>query len=306
MVWVCGIRLGHYLTGVVSAPNDRASTVRLGGSRMSIAIILGILPIVLIVSLIVWRQMRKARLKKQMIERGFTSSETQPGPAVTAGGPPTTAAVPCVGCDYNLYGLVSDGKCPECSCPIHISIPAAAPSTSIVDEASYVEKDVPCVGCGTDLRGSSRNKLCKTCGAPAWFSVPTTWLRDCDPALLRRVRSGMTLWLWTMLIGFVLLALVIIIAAIWSIRVSADATRISTLGSAFAEVVVEVFSLFVIWRISTPNPALKNRDTDARLRQVTRTATTIGLVSSLSFRLVLVLGLPKFYMYVTRVTGLGG
>ena len=196
---------------------------------MSIAIIFGISLVILVVSLIVWWQIRKIRLKEKMVERGFTGSETQPGPAVTGGGPPTTAAVPCVGCDYNLYGLVSDGKCPECSCPIHISIPPAAPLTTSADEAGALEAAVPCVGCGNDMKGSKRHQLCETCGAPAWFSVPTTWLRDCDPAWLRRVRSGLTLWLWTVLIAFVLTILSSIIAGIWATQISANVNRAAIL-----------------------------------------------------------------------------
>ncbi len=273
---------------------------------MTIAKILGILLIVLIVSLIIWWQIRKIRLKEKMVERGFAGSETQPGPAVTSGGPPTTAAVPCVGCDYNLYGLVSDGKCPECSCPIHISIPAVAPSTSIVDEASHVEKAVPCVGCGTDLRGSRRNQLCKSCGAPAWFSVPTTWLRDCDPAWLRRVRSGLTLWLWNTLITFVLTILGSIIAGIWATQISANVNRATILGSTAASIVSVLLNVLIIWRISTPNPAARNRDDDATLQQVTRVGAILSVVSAVGVVLVLLTGSPKFYMYIAAIIGMGG
>ena len=273
---------------------------------MSIAIIFGILLIVLIVSLIAWWQIRKNRLKARMVERGFIGSGTQPGPAVTSGGPPTAAAVPCVGCDYNLYGLVGDGKCPECSCPIHISIPATAPSTSSVEEASYVPKAIPCMGCGNDLRGSRRNQLCETCGAPAWFSVPTTWLRDCDPAWLSRVRSGLTLWLWTLPISVVLAILGSIVAGIWATQISANLNRASMLGSMSGSTVGVLLNLLVVWRISTPNPAAKNRDDADTLRQVTRAGAILAVVSTFGVVLVLLAELPKFYIYVTAIIGMGG
>ena len=255
-----------------------------------IKIILGILLVVLVVSLIVWWQIRKIRLREKMVEHGLTAAE----------------AVVCVGCDYNLYGLASEGKCPECSCPIHISIPATAPSTSSVEEASHVEKAIPCMGCGNDLRGSRRNQSCETCGAPAWFSVPTAWLRDCDPAWLSRVRSGLTLWLWNLLIVFVLAFVGSIVAGIWAAQANANSTRAIMFASTVATIVAGLFNLLIVWRISTPNPAQHEQDPDARLRQVTRGATIVGLASALGLMLVLVSGLPKLYMYVTSITGMGG
>ena len=134
------------------------------------------------------------------------------GARVTGSGPPITKALACVGCDYNLYGLASDGQCPECSCPIRISIPSAAPLNEDAEQAGGLEAAVPCVGCGNDLKGSKRHQLCPTCGAPGWFSMPPL-LRHCDPTWLRRVRSGLTLWLWNLLIVYVL-ALGGIIAAV--------------------------------------------------------------------------------------------
>ncbi len=162
------------------------------------------------------------------------------------------------------------------------------------------------MGCGTDLRGSRRNQLCKTCGAPAWFSVPTTWLRDCDPTWLRRVRSGLTLWLWNLLIVFVLGFSGTIVAGIWAGQVNANGDRAVMLGMMPASIVAGVLGVLLVWRISTPNPAHKHRDTDARLRQVTRAGTIMALVSSLGLMLVLLSDLPKFYMYVTTIVGMGG
>ena len=273
---------------------------------MKIAIILGISLIILIVSLIAWWQMRKTRLKERMVERGFTTSDTPTSLAVTGSGPPITEAVACVGCDYNLYGLAADGQCPECSCPIHISIPPAAPLTTNADEAGALEAAVPCVGCGNDLKGSRRHQSCPTCGALAWFSVPTTWLRHCDPDWLRRVRSGLTLWLWTMLIAFVLSLLAGIIAVVWAVQASTNTTRTSMLGSAIASAVAVILNMLVVWRITTPNPALGNRDADTTLRQVTRAGAIMALVSSLGLILVLLSELPKFYLYVDSLIGLGG
>ncbi len=227
------------------------------------------------------------------------------GAGLTGSGPPITEAVACVGCDYNLYGLASDGRCPECSCPIHISIPAAAPQAVIANEAAALEAAVPCVGCGDDLRGLRRHQLCPTCGAPAWFTLPTL-LRHCDPAWLRRVRSGMTLWLWNLLIVFLLALGGIIAAAIWAVTVSTDLTGATMIGSTVVSIVAALLNVLIVWRISTPHPAHKNRDTDARLRQVTRAGTIMALVSSLGFMLVLLSELPKFYMYVTTIIGMGG
>lgn len=273
---------------------------------MTIAILLGILLIILIVTLIASWQMRKTRLKERMVEQGFTADEAPTASALKGSGPSIKEAVACVGCDYNLYGLATDGKCPECSCPIHISVPASAPAATDTDEAGALEADVPCVSCGNDLRGSRRHQLCPGCGAPAWFSLPTLRLRYCDPNWLRRVRSGLTLWLWNLLIMFVLSLLAGIIAVIWTLQTSGNATRTSMLGSSFAAAVAVIITLFVVWRITTPNPALKDRDADVTLRQITRAGAVMAFVSSLGLILVLLSELPKFYLYVNSVIGLGG
>ncbi len=229
------------------------------------------------------------------------------GARVTGSGPLITEAVACVGCGYNLYGLASDGQCPECSCPIQdFSIPDAGPPTSKADEAGAREPAVPCVGCGNDLRGSRTYQLCPTCGASAWFSLPTMWLRHCDPTWLRRVRSGLTLWLWNLLIVFVLGFGVSIAAGIWAVKVNANVTRATMFGSTAATIVATLMNVLIVWRISTPHPAHKNRDTDARLRQVTRAGAIMALVSALGFMLVLLSELPKFYMYVTSIIGMAG
>ena len=228
------------------------------------------------------------------------------GARVTGSGPPITEAVACVGCDYNLYGLASDGQCPECSCPIRISIPSAAPLNEDAEQAGGLEAAVPCVGCRNDLRGSRRHQLCPTCGAPAWFSLPTLWLRHCNPTWLRRVRSGLTLWLWNLLIMFLLVLGGSIAAGIWAVTVSTDLTGATMIGSAAVSIVGALLTVLIVWRISTPNPAHKNRNTDARLRQVTRAGAIMALVSALGFMLVLLSELSKFYMYVTTIIGLGG
>ncbi len=227
------------------------------------------------------------------------------GAGVTGSGPPITESVACVGCDYNLYGLASDGQCPECSCPVHISIPATAPPTVSADETCALEAAVPCVGCGNDLRGLRRHQLCPTCGAPAWYTLPAL-LRHCDPTWLRRVRSGMTLWLWNLLIVFVLAFVGSIVAGIWAVQANANSTRAIMFASTAATIVAGLFNLLIVWRISTPNPAQHEQDPDARLRQVTRGATIVGLASALGLMLVLVSGLPKLYMYVTSIIGMGG
>lgn len=65
------------------------------------------------------------------------------------------------------------------------------------DAQDPIEEDTNCVRCGYNLRGLDLNGQCPECGTAVMRSVQGGYLRDCDPAWVERVASGIGLILWS-------------------------------------------------------------------------------------------------------------
>jgi hypothetical protein len=59
-----------------------------------------------------------------------------------------------------------------------------------------LHQDTTCRRCGYNLRGLLEDGHCPECGAPIKFSVRGDQLQFCDPLWLQRVRRGLKLMLW--------------------------------------------------------------------------------------------------------------
>jgi rubrerythrin len=72
----------------------------------------------------------------------------------------------CIQCGYNLRGLQSDGKCPECSAAVADSVWVPPPFAKPLKVKLDAGQDVPCVHCGETVRSLTPLGRCVTCGAP--------------------------------------------------------------------------------------------------------------------------------------------
>lgn len=174
---------------------------------------------------------------------------------------------PCVRCGYDLRGLQSTGTCPECGTPVGLSMPDY-PFVYAPDPALVIENEIPCTRCGASLQSRSSEDQC-VCGAPVWFSIHGTWLRASDPVWLARVRSGFTLWLWS--IGVSALIILISMGIGVAIGLSGAFQSASTGGTPNSQaqmamfqennwmlmlpmLILSLFKPFIAYRVSTADP----------------------------------------------------
>ncbi|MFQ5495590.1 MAG: hypothetical protein ACE5EX_09440 [Phycisphaerae bacterium] len=123
--------------------------------------------------------------------------------------------MPCVACGYNLRGMVTDGTCPECAAPVVLSL-ADRPFVARPERDGPVDPDLTCVRCSSPLQGQTLHGHCLTCRSPVWFSLHGPWLRARDPKWLQRVRSGFTMWLWSLGMTIVISTAGGIVGAVWA------------------------------------------------------------------------------------------
>jgi hypothetical protein len=109
-------------------------------------------------------------------------------------------ALRCSACGYDLRGLASGGRCPECGKRSASALKSASLQVRKPETPVDAAPGVICVRCGGDLGGNSSHAGCPTCAAPVWLSLDGDWLCVRDPVWLRRVRLGTSLWVWALLI----------------------------------------------------------------------------------------------------------
>lgn len=68
-----------------------------------------------------------------------------------------------------------------------------------VAEVARVGIDLPCITCGYNLRSLPMGGRCPECNSTIESALHHGWLMFADPRWLRRLRSGVTLILWTLL-----------------------------------------------------------------------------------------------------------
>ena len=68
-----------------------------------------------------------------------------------------------------------------------------------VAEVARVGIDLPCISCGYNLRSLPMSGRCPECNSSIESALHHGWLMFADPQWLRRLRSGVTLILWTLL-----------------------------------------------------------------------------------------------------------
>ena len=229
-------------------------------------------------------------------------------------GPFTLGDAPCAQCNYNLRGLRSDGKCPECGTPIWVSLPDVPSFATKPEVDTALDRAIPCTRCGVLLQNQTTHGDCPNCGAPVWGSIYGAWLRASDPDWLRRVRSGITLWLCMILVTFVLGVAVGVGAMVWGVVNSAGGQALNQaalqknavlVGSATG-VIVAILSAFVAWRITTINPGDSLRDSKRNLRGFVRGVVVLIILVTVGNVAVAALDAPMWLQMALGGLGVVG
>lgn len=126
--------------------------------------------------------------------------------------------------------------------------------------AAFVETNLRCAFCGYNLRTLGLAAVCPECGRPVQDSIRHGSLGYADPGWLRKLRTGVTIPLWTILAGVVLY--VVLIVWVISVTVPAAASGASQPPDMTALMpVMAVFGLGIgiatlvsIWLLTTPEP----------------------------------------------------
>ena len=121
----------------------------------------------------------------------------------------------CSGCGYDLRGLASEGRCPECDRPIPWSSKDTTRRVNKPETPVHAAQGVICVRCGVGLGGYSSHAGCPTCGAPVWLSLDGDWLCVRGPVWLHRQRHAVALWIWALLIPVLLNVVPFVLPWLW-------------------------------------------------------------------------------------------
>lgn len=138
--------------------------------------------------------------------------------------------------------------------------------------AGWVMSDLPCRACGQNLRSLHVAARCPGCGVPVGCTAEPNVLRFARPEWLKRVRAGLRLQFWALIVLSVLAVLLVAGVSVWGIRQAQAAAAGTGPGAAAVVVpdqepfppwaggVVAFLGVAVVavgvWRSTAPEPAV--------------------------------------------------
>jgi len=125
--------------------------------------------------------------------------------------------------------------------------------------------DIACARCGYNLRGLRAGHLCPECGTPIERSLIGNLLRFADPVWLDKLRLGVALKLWMLLVALVVGAGGAVAAAFGLFVIQAALS-----------LVAGVLGLWALWLITTPEPNIATTEDPMSLRRLLRVCAVIG------------------------------
>ena len=135
--------------------------------------------------------------------------------------------------------------------------------------AGDITIDLPCARCGYNLRGLRADHLCPECGTPIERSLIGNLLRFADPEWLAKLRLGIALRLWNLLVA-AFLGVGAVIAQFFGLFTIQ--TAIGILGG--------LLGLWAVWLITTPEPNIAVSEDSMSLRRLIRACAIIGLLAA--------------------------
>lgn len=143
------------------------------------------------------------------------------------------------------------------------------PTVEVLTSADgALEKDMFCSRCGYNLRGLTLEGLCPECGSPVSRSVHGNLLRFAHPEWINKLRKGIAVKLWGMLIGL-------------GIGVIAGISVVLAMPPVIISIVSLVGGLFGLWAtflITTPEPMIGVDEDPVTVRKVIRFAALLGFL----------------------------
>jgi hypothetical protein len=143
-------------------------------------------------------------------------------------------------------------------------------ATTVVSDAAITE-DTLCARCGYNLRGLATSGSCPECNAPISQSVQGNLLRFADPDWLAKLRSGVTIKLWNLVIGLVggfLMAILVLVG-------------VPTVAAALIALASAGLGLWAAFLITTQEPRISMAEDTVSLRRVVRAFAALGLAGAL-------------------------
>lgn len=135
----------------------------------------------------------------------------------------------------------------------------------VAGRADEVATDLPCARCGYNLRGLWANHNCPECGTRIELSLQGNLLRFADPEWLKKLRLGIALKLWQLLIIAILVGVGILAAFVGMFAVSA----FGLIGS--------VVGIVATWMITAPEPNIAVEEDPMTLRRMIRVCVVISV-----------------------------
>jgi len=128
-----------------------------------------------------------------------------------------------------------------------------------------LDRDVACARCGYNLRGLLPDHFCPECGTPIERSLQGNVLRFADPEWLEKLRFGIALKLWMLLIAVVL-------------GVAGEVARAVGFGAiqVVLGLIAGVLGLWALWLITAPEPNIATAEDPMSLRRFLRVCAVIG------------------------------
>jgi heme/copper-type cytochrome/quinol oxidase subunit 2 len=156
---------------------------------------------------------------------------------------------------------------------------------------AVVPMDVPCRKCGYNLRGLSVEGRCPECGVLVGLSTYGDLLCYSDPVWLAKLRSGVSLILWGVLVMVVTVVLVVVVAIVLGARAAARAggTAPPATGPGGMQAVLislaplAGYALMVAgsWLLTEPDPSGLGEDQYGTARKLIRVMLGIGVLNYL-------------------------
>lgn len=152
----------------------------------------------------------------------------------------------------------------------HGDVPREVPNLRPVDPGP-IEEDTICARCGYNVRGLRADGLCPECGTPIARSLQGNLLRFADPAWLDKLRFGVALRLWNILVS--------VLAGIGGGVARGLGISVAPI---LAGIVAAILALVATWCITAPEPNIATSEDPMSLRRFIRACAVIGAIGGVA------------------------
>ena len=161
---------------------------------------------------------------------------------------------------------------------------------------AVITQDMRCARCGYNLRGLTYEGQCPECGTLVAKSVHGNLLRYSEPTWLDKIRLGIVLKLWNLLI-----VVGLSLAAGIAVMIGLPQAVLQLTG-----LVAGCLGLWALFLVTTPEPTAGLTEASITLRKVIRTAAVVGFFGGQLQGTSTAIGLATALYFVGSVLALAG